>query len=195
MGRPLERLRPDRRAQPRRNTPGLAHPQRHQDLELGRAATLPRADRLRRHRRLGLPRAVPALPEPGTAARKGAGGKRRCFTGLDRKFDILLISSIGPWLRTMTAKRPATQRKPAGILLRYRDQDTAYGVTCKTTAPIARSLELSETQVVHVALANLARQTLPRYEPYDRPLTPDQLAAIDKLVPQHRFVSSKKRLF
>ncbi len=73
----------------------------------------------------------------------------------------------------MTAKRPATQRKPAGILLRYRHQDTAYGVTRKTTARIARTLGLSETQVVHVALANLARQTLPRYEPDDGPLTPE----------------------
>ena len=36
----------------------------------------------------------------------------------------------------MTAKRTATKRKqPAdGILLRYRDKDTAYGVTRKTTA-------------------------------------------------------------
>jgi hypothetical protein len=82
----------------------------------------------------------------------------------------------------MAAKRTATPRKPAGILLRYRDQDTAYGVTRKTTARLAKTLGLSETQVVHVALANLARQTLPRYEPDDGPLTRQQLAAIDKLV-------------
>ena len=42
--------------------------------------------------------------------------------------------------------------------------------------------------------SNLARQTLPRYEPDDGPLTPEQLAAIDKLVPQGRFKPSK-RLF
>ena len=98
----------------------------------------------------------------------------------------------------MTAKRSATKRRQptgAGILLRYRDKDTAYGVTRKTTTRLARTLGLSETQVVHVALANLARQTLPRYEPDDGPLTDEQMAAIRKLVPQHRFVSSKKRLF
>jgi hypothetical protein len=95
----------------------------------------------------------------------------------------------------MTAKRSATQRKPAGILLRYRDQDTAYGVTRKTTTRLAKTLGLSETQVVHVALANLARQTLPRYEPDDGPLTDEQMAAIRKLVPQRGFVSYKKRLF
>ena len=97
----------------------------------------------------------------------------------------------------MPAKRTATKRKQAtggGILLRYRDKDTAYGVTRKTTTLLAETLGVSETQVVHVALANLARQTLPRYEPDDGPLTPEQLAAIDKLVPQHGFASSNKRM-
>jgi len=95
----------------------------------------------------------------------------------------------------MSAKRSSTKRKPpSGILLRYRDKDTAYGVTRKTTTRLAQTLGLSETQVVHVALASLARQTLPRYEPDDGPLTPEQLAAIDKLVPQGRFKPSK-RLF
>jgi hypothetical protein len=97
----------------------------------------------------------------------------------------------------MTAKRTATKRKPPadGILLRYRDKDTAYGVTRKTTTRLAKTLGLSETQVVHVALANLARQTLPRYEPDDGPLTDEQMAAIRKLIPQRGFVSWKKSLF
>ena len=97
----------------------------------------------------------------------------------------------------MTAKRTPAKRKPpaSGILLRYRDKDTAYGVTRNTTTRLAQTLGLSETQVVHVALANLARQTLPRYEPDDGPLTDEQMAAIRKLVPQRGFVSYKKRLF
>ncbi len=97
----------------------------------------------------------------------------------------------------MPVKRTATKRKPpaSGILLRYRDKDTPYGVTRKTTAKLAQSLGLSETQVVHVALANLARQTLPRYAPDDGPLTPEQMAEIRRRVPQRGFVSSKKRLF
>ena len=98
----------------------------------------------------------------------------------------------------MTAKRTATKRRQpaaAGILLRYRDKDTAYGVTRKTTTRLAKTLGLSETQVVHVALANLARQTLPRYEPDDGPLTDEQMAAIRKLVPQRGFISYEKRLF
>jgi len=95
----------------------------------------------------------------------------------------------------MSTKRTAAQRKhpPAsGILLRYRDKDTPYGVTRKTATKLAGKLGLSETQVVHVALANLARQTLPQYEPDDGPLTDEQYAAIGKLVPQERFKPTKK---
>jgi hypothetical protein len=94
----------------------------------------------------------------------------------------------------MTTKRTARKPPASGILLRYRDKDTAYGVTRKTTTRLAQTLGLSETQVVHVALANLAKQTLPRYEPDDGPLTSEQLAAIDKLAPQGRFKPTK-RLF
>jgi hypothetical protein len=89
----------------------------------------------------------------------------------------------------MSAKRSATRRKPStadGILLRYRDRDTAYGVTRKTTTKLAQTLGLSETQVVHVALANLARQTLPRYEADNGPLTKEQMDAIRRLQPPGR---------
>ena len=99
----------------------------------------------------------------------------------------------------MTTKRTSSKRKPptpSGILLRYRDKDTAYGVTRQTTTRLADTLGLSETQVVHVALANLARQTLPRYDADNGPLTDEQYSAIGKLVPQKGFVSSRKnRLF
>jgi hypothetical protein len=89
----------------------------------------------------------------------------------------------------MSTRRSATRRKPStagGILLRYRDRDTAYGVTRKTTAKLAETLGLSETQVVHVALANLARQTLPRYEADNGPLTKEQMDAIRRLQPPGR---------
>src|SRR5260370_35243139 len=107
---------------------------------------------------------------------------------------MLMSRVAGSWPAARPTRAPPTHRRPACHVLRYPDQDTAYGVMRKTTARIARTLGLSETQVVHVALANLARQTLPRYEPDDGPLTPEQLAAIDKLVPQGRFKPSK-RLF
>jgi hypothetical protein len=94
----------------------------------------------------------------------------------------------------MATKRTSAKRKQpttSGILLRYRDKDTAYGVTRKTTAKLADTLGLSETQVVHVALANLARQTLPRYELDDGPLTQAQMDAIDRLQPPGRMKVTK----
>jgi len=98
----------------------------------------------------------------------------------------------------MSTKQTASRRKkPAGdgILLRYREKDSAFGVSRATALRLAENLGLSETQVVHVALTNLARQTLPRYEMDNGPLTDEQEAAIRKLVPQHGFVGTKKRLF
>ena len=88
----------------------------------------------------------------------------------------------------MTAKRSATKRQQpaAGILLRYRDKDTAFGVTRKTASRLAKTLGLSETQVIHVALANFARQTLPRYEADNGPLTPQQMNEIRRLQPPGR---------
>jgi hypothetical protein len=95
------------------------------------------------------------------------------------------------------ATRRTSRRKPAateGILLRYRDQDTPYGVTRGTAIRLAASLGLSETQVVHVALASLARQTLPRYELDEGPLTQAQMDAIERLQPPGR-MKAGKRLF
>lgn len=97
----------------------------------------------------------------------------------------------------MSARRTASKRKPPaaeGILLRYRDQDTAYGVTRKTAGRLARTLGLSETQIVHVALANLARQTLPRYEADNGPLTRQQMDQLRRLQPPGR-MKVKESLF
>ena len=96
----------------------------------------------------------------------------------------------------MAAKRAASKAKQAaaGILLRYRDKDTAYGVTRKTTTRLAQTLGLSETQVVHVALATLARQTLPRYEADNGPLTERQMEEIRRLQRAGR-MKVKKSLF
>jgi len=99
--------------------------------------------------------------------------------------------------KNMSAKHKMAGRgQPArsGILLRYRDKDSAYGVTRRTATRLAATLGLSETQVVHVALANLARQTLPRYEADDGPLTTKQRAEIRRLQPPGR-MKVKERLF
>lgn len=97
----------------------------------------------------------------------------------------------------MAAKHSAPKRKrPAasGILLRYRETDTAYGVSRRTATRLAKVLGLSETQVIHVALAQFAQQTLPRYEPDEGPLTAEQKDAIRKLQPSGR-MTVKESLF
>jgi len=95
------------------------------------------------------------------------------------------------------AKHSVSKRKrPAGsgILLRYRETDTAYGVSRRTATRLAKVLGLSETQVIHVALAQFARQNLPRYEPDGGPLTAEQKDAIRKLQPSGR-MTVKESLF
>lgn len=69
-----------------------------------------------------------------------------------------------------------TPDKP--LLLTFRAEDSAHGVTRATVQRMAQIKGLSETALIHLALANLARTTLPRYEPDDGPLTEAQLAAI-----------------
>ena len=86
------------------------------------------------------------------------------------------------------AKRKAST---SAVLLRYREADSAFGVSRNTTTKLAETLGLSETQVIHVALAQFARQTLPNYEVDDGPLTDSQQRAIEKLVPQGRMKVTK----
>lgn len=97
----------------------------------------------------------------------------------------------------MAARRSASRRKKGagpGILLRYRDKDSAYGVSRETAIKLADSLGVSETQVIHVALAHFARQTLPRYEMDNGPLTEAQKEEIRRQQPGGR-MKAKESLF
>lgn len=97
----------------------------------------------------------------------------------------------------MTTKQGSAKRKqpsPEGILLRYRDTDTPYGVTRRTANRLAKTLGLSETQVIHAALAQFARQNLPRYEVDDGPLTKEQKDTLREQQPPGR-MTVKESLF
>ncbi len=94
--------------------------------------------------------------------------------------------------RSSAKSANAKRKKPASaVLLRYRDTDSAFGVSRSTASKLAQTLGLTETQVIHVALAQFARQTLPAYAPDDGPLTDAQYRAIKKLVPQGRMKVTK----
>ena len=91
----------------------------------------------------------------------------------------------------VAAKDIKAKKTASAVLLRYRDADTAYGVSRNTAARLAGALGMSETQVIHVALAQFARQTLPGYEVDNGPLTKTQQKAIEKLEPQGRMKVTK----
>jgi hypothetical protein len=84
-------------------------------------------------------------------------------------------------------KKAAPERTAKGMVFRFREADTRFGVSRATTARLAQHLGLTETEVIHFAIAQLAREQLPAYAPDDGALTKAQLARIKKLEPQGRF--------
>ncbi len=75
---------------------------------------------------------------------------------------------------------------PLEIVFRYRSQDCASGVTRSTTQRLAKALGVGETQVIHLALRELAAKVLPQYEADEGPLTPAQCRQIKKTAPKAR---------
>lgn len=71
------------------------------------------------------------------------------------------------------------------LLLKFRPTDSVLGVTRKTVKALAKRLGVPETQVVHLALAKLAENTLPSYEADDAPLTARQMAAVKADAAKH----------
>ena len=92
---------------------------------------------------------------------------------------------------TRKTKTSARGQVSGQLLFRYRGTDTIAGVSRKTAARIAKTLGLTETQAIHLALARLAQETLPRYEADNGALTTKQLQAIKKLEPQGRMATSE----
>lgn len=68
----------------------------------------------------------------------------------------------------------------AQIAFRYRLRDSATGVTRTTAKRLAEALGVDETQVIHLALHELATKVLPQYEPDEGKLTKSQLSQIKK---------------
>ena len=68
-----------------------------------------------------------------------------------------------------------------GLLLKFRRRDTQFGVTRETVKAMAERFDLSETEVVHMALSRLAKEELPAYAPDDGPLTAREIKALGKV--------------
>jgi hypothetical protein len=72
------------------------------------------------------------------------------------------------------------KKQAAQIAFRYRGADSSAGVTRQTAKRMARVLGVDETQVIHLALHEMAVRILPQYEADDGPLTEAQLKQIQK---------------
>jgi len=81
------------------------------------------------------------------------------------------------------------------IAFRYRSQDSATGVTRTTAKRLAEVLGVDETQVIHLALHDLATKVLPQYEADDGTLTKAQLSQIKKSAPKGRGGQVRSSLF
>ena len=68
----------------------------------------------------------------------------------------------------------------SNLLLKFRSRDTRSGVTRETVKSLAAELDVTETQVVHMALSKLAEEVLPAYERDDGPLTAAEVTAVRK---------------
>ncbi len=70
------------------------------------------------------------------------------------------------------------------IAFRYRPLDSTTGVTRNTAKRLADHLGVDETQVIHLALREMAVKLLPQYEADDGPLTATQIRQIKRRAPQ-----------
>ncbi len=83
----------------------------------------------------------------------------------------------------------------AQIAFRYRPQDSATGVTRTTAKRLAEALGVDETQVIHLALHELATKVLPQYQADEVALTKTQLSHIQKSAPKAKGGRIRSSLF
>ncbi|MCK9215001.1 MAG: hypothetical protein M0P52_11230 [Rhodoferax sp.] len=83
----------------------------------------------------------------------------------------------------------------AQIAFRYRARDSATGVTRTTAKRLADVLGVDETQIIHLALHELATKLLPQYEADEGALTKAQLNLIKKTAPKVRGGTIRSSLF
>ena len=114
-------------------------------------------------------------------------GKVKSSSG--KKSSALAASGVG------AQGRLARQDAPK-VLFKFSHHDSDTGVTLDTADKLQAALQLSSrTEVIHIALARLAKTTLPRYEMDDGPVSEKVLTAIRQRVPQKKLKNVKSSLF
>lgn len=80
---------------------------------------------------------------------------------------------------------PATSHPTTDkTLVRWRAQDTPNGVTKRTVAKASATLGMTESQLIHAALASYISRQLPQFESNLEPLGDNVYEAIARRVPQ-----------
>ncbi|MBT2304027.1 hypothetical protein J7E70_26670 [Variovorax paradoxus] len=69
----------------------------------------------------------------------------------------------------------------SGLLLKFRARNTQFGVTRETVKAMAERFDLSETEVVHMALSRMAKDELPTYQADDGPLSAGDIKALNRI--------------
>ena len=85
---------------------------------------------------------------------------------------------------TIRKSSAAKVSKPDVLPLRFRASDSPAGVTRQTLSQAAKQLGMTETALIHLALRRFIRDELPSYDADVPPLTPSEIQAVRKLVPQ-----------
>ena len=98
-------------------------------------------------------------------------------------------------LRYLISKELSMKAAAAQIAFRYRSQDSATGVTRTTAKRLAELLGVDETQVIHLALHELATKFLPQYEADEGGLTKAQLNQVRKSAPKAKGGTVRSSLF
>ena len=92
------------------------------------------------------------------------------------------------WISKMKTAAPQ-------IAFRYRPKDSATGVTRTTAKRLADVLGVGETQVIHLALHQLATKFPPLYEADKGALTKIQLNQLKKSAPKPKGGTVRSSLF
>ena len=83
----------------------------------------------------------------------------------------------------------------SSLLLKFRRRVSKFGATRETVKAMAERFDVSETEVVHMALSRLAKDELPAYQADDGPLTARDLEelrrASDAALPKGRVVKRR----
>lgn len=98
-------------------------------------------------------------------------------------------------MKTSSSKAAAPKASPAQIAFRYRAKDSATGVSRATAKRLTKALGVDETQVIHLALHDLAAKVLPQYKADEGPLTETQVQQITKSAPKVKGAKVRSSLF